>query len=623
MLSSKSAFKVIYFVLICFLCGCGRQYSVKTSSPIAVFKKQYISALNSGEISAESRQFLRLEYLDKDYDKDPAGLIAILYDKTRESNDAMTTFAAAELSLLEGRKIFEKDQHKSVGYYLQAAELAYDYLFGQVGTNDLEYIKPSYRFMELIYNRAVSRAAIIGHLRERGWSESEGFENGKTTYEISAVKDGDFVWNPEHFDEMLATNQIEIKGLRNKYLVKGIGASLVGISKNLEGHPIFDEYSNNGMVAQPVTAILTFDEAVADDGGWRRKGTMTFYNPLLIDSVLLGGREVPLEADYSTSLGVLLSELKAKDVDLMGIFAAKDEIDETGIYMLEPYHEDQIPVVMVHGLMSYPSTWVQMFNDLRGDPELRKKYQFWFYLYPTGLPILYSASLLRDELNAIRAKFDPDGTNPNFNKMVVIGHSMGGLLTRLLIADSGSLFWDGTFTKPPGELGLSVDNREFIENILLFDRLEYVNKVVFLGVPHAGSKEADSFVAKLGSIFISFPDRIEEFRRNLRDEDVTEESKNILDSVPNGVMQLSPNSPDIEEFGKLGIDEQVTFHSVIATGKSDYGPDSNDGLVAYESSHLDGAASEKLIKSGHGVHRHPLAIAEVKRILREYYNESK
>ncbi|MBW8016310.1 MAG: alpha/beta hydrolase [Planctomycetes bacterium] len=622
MLICKRGFWIIC-VLVCFVCGCGRQYSIKTSSPVAVFRKQLVSALNSGEISEESRQFLRLEYLDKDYEKDPAGMIAILYDKARQSGDMMTRFAAAELSLLEGRRVFDKDQHKAVGFYLQAAELAYDYLFGTEAANKQQYLKPSYRFMELVYNRAVSRAAVIGQLRQNGWSETKGYQSVHTTYEISPVKEGDVVWNPEHFDKLLASNRIEVKGLRNKYFVKGIGGSLVGISENLEGHPLFDDYSNKDMVAHPVTAILEFDDAVEVGGVWKRKGTMTFYNPLLTDSVTLGGREVPLEADYSTSLGVLLSGLKAKDSDVWEVFAAKDEIEDAGIYMLEPFRHDQIPVVMVHGLMSYPATWSQMFNDLRGDAELRKKYQFWFYLYPTGLPLLYSASLLRDELNGIRGKYDSAGTNPNFNKMVVIGHSMGGLLTRFLIADSGELFWGGTFNKPPSELGVSDENREFIKNILIFDKLDYVNKVIFLATPHGGSKDADSFIAKLASSFISFPDRIEEFRRDLRAEDMTEQSKEILDSVPNGVMQLSPSAPDIEELAKLGIDAGVIYHSIIATGKSDYGPGSNDGLVDYESSHLDGAASEKLVKSGHGVHRHPLAIAEVKRILREYSRETK
>lgn len=614
-------FKRVFWVvcvLVCFLCGCGRQYSVKTSSPVEVFRKQHTSALNSEQISDESLQFLRLEYLGEDYKKDRASMIAVLYDKARQSGDMMTTFAAAELSLLEGRKVFEKDRHKAVGFYLQAAELAYDYLFGKHVTNERQYLKPSYRFMELVYNRAVSRAAAIGQLRQNGWSESDIYQNGKTTYEISAVMEGDVVWNPEHFDELLASNQIEVKGLRNKYFARGIGGSLVGVSRSLEGHPLFDDYSNNDLVAHPVTAILTFDDAVDNGGAWRRKGTMTFYNPLLVDNVVISGKEVPLESDFSTPLGVLLSELKARDTNVWEVFAAKDKIDEAGVYMLEPYRDDQIPVVMVHGLMSYPATWVQMFNDLRGDPELRKKYQFWFYLYPTGLPLLYSASLLRDELNGIRMKYDPDGTNPNFNKMVILGHSMGGLLTRFLIADSGELFWEGTFSKPPGELGLSEDNQEFIKNMLIFDKLDYVNKVIFLATPHRGSKDADSFIAKLGSSFISFPDRIEEFRKDLKGDDLADQSQEMLDSVPNGIMQLSPSSPDIRELAELGIDSRVTYHSIIGTGTSDQGPGSSDGIVPYESSHLDGAASETFVKSKHSVHRHPLAISEVKRILREY-----
>src|SRR5262249_13208370 len=141
-------------------------------------------------------------------------------------------------------------------------------------------------------------------------------------------------------------------------------------------------------------------------------------------------------------------------------FLSADKIqDRAGIYMFEPYQPGKIPVVMVHGLLASPLTWTTMFNDLRADPQLRERYQFWFYLYPTGNPYLATAADLRQELTRLRAELDPAGKDWTLDHMVLVGHSMGGLVSRLLTADSGDDFWKLVADRPLDDLKIAPDTR--------------------------------------------------------------------------------------------------------------------------------------------------------------------
>ena len=98
-------------------------------------------------------------------------------------------------------------------------------------------------------------------------------------------------------------------------------------------------------------------------------------------------------------------------------------------------------MLLVHGLLSSPVTWAPMFNDLQADPVLRERFQFWVYFYPTGNPYLATAADLRQNLDAIRADLDPQHQDPALDQMVLVGHSMGGLVSQLLTVDGGDDFW--------------------------------------------------------------------------------------------------------------------------------------------------------------------------------------
>ena len=144
-----------------------------------------------------------------------------------------------------------------------------------------------------------------------------------------------------------------------------------------------------------------------------------------------------------------------KDIGLSQTFSSENWLNQAGFYMTEPVDPRKIPIITVHGLLSSPVTWINLQNDLMDDPVLRKRYQIWHFAYPPGLPILVSALLFREKLEELYTFFDPHEQFPALQNAVVIAHSMGGLITKTVVADSGDQLWERTFHKPPADLALS------------------------------------------------------------------------------------------------------------------------------------------------------------------------
>src|SRR5690606_28663223 len=134
-------------------------------------------------------------------------------------------------------------------------------------------------------------------------------------------------------------------------------------------------------------------------------------------------------------------QLKQQNLATLGFLDTNKAASIAGMYMVEPYDPNKIPVVMVHGLWSSPVTWMEMFNDLRAWPELRDQYQFWFYRYPTGQPFWTSAAGMRKDLQDVRNTLDPQHENTALDQMVLVGHSMGGLVSRMQTFESHDDFW--------------------------------------------------------------------------------------------------------------------------------------------------------------------------------------
>jgi pimeloyl-ACP methyl ester carboxylesterase len=536
----------------------------------------------------------------------------------RQTNDAYAMIAAAELSLLNARKTYRKDHDHAVTMLMNAAEISYDYLFMENASTSFSTLKPSYRFMATIYNRAISRLVEIRKDKNEPWPKSASYKHLNSTYDFLVNTDKPFLWNPNVFDQLVPADEIQVSGLKNQYRTEGLGAPLIGFVEKPRENPAFKDYFSHRKQAFALTAVLTFAPAKKMEGNWHRKVVLEFYDPMAMDTISINNKDIPLEADFSTPLGVQLTNVKPIQRGLQGMFESDKLIEKAGMYFLEPYREDKIPVVMVHGLMSSPETWVEMFNDLRGDPQLRRKYQFWFFSYPTGLPILYSSSLLRNELNEIRSKFDPDNNNPDFDQMVLIGHSMGGLLSRQMVQDSKDTYWSSVFAEPIETIEVDETTRELLQNVFYFEPLPFIKRVVFVSTPHRGSDLADMGISRFFAGFIDMPDILNNTANTVfarKDIDFAFDPKEPR-KVYNSIELLSPNSRFTITTNKIPLNPDIPYHSIIGTRHDKEGPGSSDGIVPYESSHLDFTVSEKLVPSPHDAQKHPLAIDEVKRILK-------
>jgi pimeloyl-ACP methyl ester carboxylesterase len=289
--------------------------------------------------------------------------------------------------------------------------------------------------------------------------------------------------------------------------------------------------------------------------------------------------------------------------------------------MFEPYQPGKIPVVMVHGLLASPLAWTNMFNDLRADQTLRKHYQFWFYLYPTANPYLATAADLRRRLNELRAELDPERRDPSLDQMVFVGHSMGGLVSKLLTVDGGDDFFALVSPKPFSEIRLASDTRSELEPIFMFQRQPFVRRVVFIATPHHGSNLSPTLAGKLVDKFIQLPKNFMTVTADLTKENPDLQLKLQNGRVPTSVDLLAPGAPALELLAARPKPAGVHYHSIIGEtcGK---GLDGSDGVVTVRSAHLDGVDSEIIIQAGHtSIHDHPRAVLEVWRILQEHLHD--
>jgi pimeloyl-ACP methyl ester carboxylesterase len=282
--------------------------------------------------------------------------------------------------------------------------------------------------------------------------------------------------------------------------------------------------------------------------------------------------------------------------------------------MMHPYRPGRVPVVLVHGTASSPARWADIVNELQNDPKLRGRIQFWLFTYNTSNPILLSAADLRQGLQRIRKEIDPDGRDPALNQLVVIGHSQGGLLTRLMVTDSGTRFWDALTDVPFEKLDVSPETRALIQRAMFFEHQPYVTRVVFIATPHRGSFRVSSFVLGLVRKLVTLPLTIVSGVAEVA-------AKNVglpKEAAPTAVDNMMPGNRFVRTLSASPIAPGVTAHSIIPEKNEGPPEGQDDGVVKYESAHLEGVASEKIVLSTHSTQSTPATILEVRRILYEH-----
>jgi pimeloyl-ACP methyl ester carboxylesterase len=420
----------------------------------------------------------------------------------------------------------------------------------------------------------------------------------------------------------------EVSGLANHHHGYGLGVPLIATSPAAPIQEGPAEYPHG--ISLPVTAFFRFEGSLADLGAGR-SGRLELYNPLAVEAVEVRGRTVPLETDLTTPLAYYLANSRMATDSILGFVRADKLRKQSGIHMLAPYQPGKIPVVLVHGLLSSPLTWAPVFNDLQADPMLRERFQFWYYFYPTGNPYLVTAANLRQDLAGLREDIDPGHRDPALDQMVFVGHSMGGLVSRLLTVDSGEDFWHLVSNRPLDELRLQPASRADLREMFFFKPVPNVRRVVFIGTPHHGSRLSPSPLGRLADKVVRLPGTLMSAAHDLSTENPDLTSAIHLRQIPTSVDLLAPGSRALEELASRPRPPGVHYHTIAGVVHTtavklenllagDHEP--GDGVVPYRSAHLETAESELVVPADHfDVHHHPLSIMEIRRILLEHYRE--
>ncbi|WP_433853900.1 esterase/lipase family protein [Stenotrophomonas nitritireducens] len=427
--------------------------------------------------------------------------------------------------------------------------------------------------------------------------------------------------------QLVTAASVSFAGLRSTYRRDGFGAELVvvmdapALAAPVEGgraaaSPVFSE-----MPAINATALLRFGGTTLDEVLATRDILLEAWPAEAATTIQLQGQQVPLAANYTAAYGVWMAQSGFATESLRTLFGRGQGIREPHIYLMQPYDPDRRIIFMLHGLASSPEAWVNLANEIMGDPEMRRHYQIWSVYYPTNAPIALNRYTVSNAFNRTLDHFDPARTAAASHDMVFIGHSMGGVIARLMLSDSGDTLWNGAVERfnLRGERLRRVEAR--LGPLTRFSPQPDVARAVFIASPHRGTDIAGDRLGRLIGKLVRLPltilGKFEDVFLAMQDA-AEPGGKPKAPRIGNSIDNLKASDPFIRASSALPLAPGLKYHSIVARRKAE-GPlaESDDGLVPYWSAHLDGALSEKVIVSGHSVQETPEAVLEVRRILRE------
>jgi triacylglycerol esterase/lipase EstA (alpha/beta hydrolase family) len=378
------------------------------------------------------------------------------------------------------------------------------------------------------------------------------------------------------------------------------------------GAPVVLEYDARRSAIYPRAGLFISATAI-----YRREHNRSYLSFIAAGNrITLDRSTYPLLRDKAAAMAMLVR--RARPVAQSGLtnLLHPDVRAKAEIVLTQPYDPNKSPILLVHGLQSTPVTFLKFVTALESDPETGRRFQFWHFYYSTGTPVLLNALRLREQLDRIVRLVDPNDNDFATHHLVVVGHSMGGLMTHTLVSSSGDRLWKSLFVVPPEQLRGNPESIGLLQRSMFFRRNPRVVRAVFVSTPHRGSAMADSWIGGFAKSLIRLPN-------DLQNGYVEIDQANTDVTTPEGaaffkqlnftsVQTLSPRNPTLLTLARLPI--EVPCHSIIG---QKYDGASSDGVVRYTSSHLEAARSELIVRSGHNAFNNPEAETEVIRILHE------
>lgn len=625
---------LLWALSLIYLTGCGSTPWLVRTNSLAPWMNESVADWVKKPLRPSERTTVLLRRLDlqSQLDGEPEVLLSGLQHHLEREQSPEVLAAYAEIAFLAGQKIEPVDRKRAFDIYAASVAHAYLYLFDPRLAEQRNEYDPQFRFVSSLYNNSLDRALRIiveeGRLQPGSVYTCNALNH---TIDLRVVA-RNVSWRGHDVERFEFVSDFETTGIVNTYRTYGLGVPLIAIRKR-PPEPTPPERRSEvekfypDTLALPVTAFLRLDPAMITGAGSRPRlrATLELIDPLVANHVNVARRPVPIESDLTTPIAYGLDHMQFDDftVSTFGMLQPETAREHHGLFMMEPYQPNKIPVVLVHGLWSSPVTWVEMFNDLRGDPTIRARYQFWYYFYPTGQPFLYTGATLRRDLAQLRRELDPHRNQPALDQMVLVGHSMGGLVSKLQAVDSGDEFWDLVADKPFHELQLDDETREQVAEVFYFRANPGVRRVVTIATPHEGSQLSNSITRWLARTFFSLPQPLVQLTDRLKRENSEALKLKHEFDLPTSIDTLSPDSPALVALRNRPRPPWVTYNNIY--GEVDegnwfsrfHGP--SDGVVPVPSAQAKFAATHLAVPAEHQtIHRHPKTVLEMRRILRDH-----
>ena len=604
--------------LLLFTTACAAPVGVKRVDSRQVQRELATSVLTSDDLSAATSNVVRVANLEADVERRPEEVLALVHRVLLENagrGDTTSRQALIALSELAFRHASESGDRR---YFFAAALYAWVFLFPADPALEPDPFDPRLRLAADLYNRSVTLAFVPDDDEEIVLrAETIKLPVGHLEVELDRSS---LVWGDRKLVGFVPVSELEVRGLRNRYRWRGIGAPLAALLEPVAPDDRRDAYLQPSL-RLPVSALLRFEALNTFEGEPVIRARLELHAAPDGETVRIGDRDVPLEMEPTSSIASMMSEQNPLWMELKRFFVGDLARTRDGLVSLEPYRPGRIPVVLVHGTFSSSSTWAEVVNDLTADPEIRKRFQFWLFDYNTGNPIAYSAWLLRKAMNDLIGSLDPEGEDAALRRAIVVGHSQGGLLTKLMAVDSGLSFWKLLSDESPEDAELSAESREILEGSLLVEPLSMVERLVFIATPHRGSYLANWDIAKWVGRFARSPIALADAALDLVTSDDQDNTRRQLARTSGSIDNMSPGNRFLEKLVSTPVVERVKTHSIIAVdGKVDLEDesslgDASDGVVKFRSAKITGVDSELLVPSGHSCLKHPWTIGELRRIL--------
>jgi len=597
------------------LAACSAPVKVERVSLRTTYEQLNRTALSSDQLSETTRIVLRRAALLDAFNSDPEAAMSLL--RARAIAAGMhwpDLYALAEMSYSQGRGA------KSKPMLLASALYAYAVLFPAGNADKPSPFSAQFRHATDFYNLALTEVLSRDEAEDSANLEGGRYPLPFGTVDV-AIDQRSLQFAGRTMTSFVPTMNLVVEGFKNDYRSSGIGAPLAaGLAPALQ--------PDDGLVLSrslriPVSAVLQMIDPRRQLSGSALTARLAVYSIYDTDSIRIGGQEVPLEYDQTAVRALFTTNEKLWSRELPGLLNnalpnpnAPDAKDH--LFALEPHRRGRIPVVLVHGTASSPIRWGDMVNDLLEDKEIRDHYEFWFFTYNTGNPIPISADLLRNSLEDAVKSLGGVQSDPALGRMVIIGHSQGGLLAKLVSIDSGTKIWDALSNKPLAQLPVKPETRVLLQESLFVHPLPFVETVIFIATPHGGSYQASLTVAGLFSRLVTLPLTIADAAADVLTNGADALKPNADRRAFDSINDMSPGNPEMEAIRAIPIAPCIHAHSIIPTLQDGPLDTRDDGVVKYKSAHLDGVGSELVIEhQDHSTQSNPLAVLEVRRILME------